>query len=231
MLRPYLFRVLGGILLFASVILLITAPPSGQFSAASLFGFLGCLVFGILLASGLVGTHPYAARARRQAPAVPRRTPDAGRPSIEATFAYANRSARQKLSVGLCTALGLALLTLAAVVARQFPGRLADRVLVGISSLLGGLISIYFPLRQLKMFLKVGPAGIEARLYFRSISIAWDEIVALIERENYFPMFGNVGTTFSIYTLRRRIDFTDRLTGWRELRDLVSRATGLEWRT
>jgi hypothetical protein len=226
--RHYLPRVLGALLLAAALILLVLAPPAGQFGIFHLYGFLACLVVGILLIIGLIGTHPAASRLRLQAEAGIGRTGPLC-PVTARIFSYTNKSAGQLTATALCLLLGLSLVALGLIVAGRFPGSTLSRIMVGFPPLIGGMIAIWFPTRQLGMFVKVDHQGITARLYFSSIRMPWAEIVALVVRENEFPMFGRLSTTCTIYSQQTRIDFTDRLPGWTQLADLIEQATGLTW--
>ncbi len=226
--RHHLPRILGALMLINALITLILAPPAERFSIFNLLAFLVFLVAGTLLVTGLIGTHPAASRLRLQAQ---EGTGRAGPlfPVTERVFSYANKSAGQLAATVLCILLGLSLLALGLIVAWRFPGSNSNRIMVGLPPMIGGLIAIWFPVRQLSMFVKIDHQGVTARLYFLSNQFPWEEIVALMVRKNEFPMFGRLSTTYTIYSRQTRIDFTDRLPGYSQLASLIAEATGLQW--
>jgi hypothetical protein len=229
--RHYLPRILGFCLLICALLLLIWMPPKEHFSAAALYAFLACLVVGVLLLIGYVGTAPRASQLRAEA--ATRGTSRTG-PLIsvpEQVFFYATHSRGQAVAAGVCVVLGVAMLALGVFLAIALPLSPLDRSIVWLPEALAGACCIWVPLRQLRMYVRAGPDGVRARVYFRTVSIGWEEIVALVIRENYLLMFGPLGTTYSIYSLRTRIDFADRLKGAPQLAGIVTQATGLPWQS
>ena len=123
------------------------------------------------------------------------------------------------------------MLALGVLLAMALPMSALDRSIVWLPEGIAGACCIWVPLRQLRMYVRIGPQGVRARLYFRTISIGWEEVVALNVRKNYLPPFGLLGTTYSVYSRKGRIDFTDRLKGFAQLTAIVAQATGLSWQS
>jgi len=224
--RHYFPRILGSFLLICALVLLVRMPPKEQFSVAAFYAFLACLAVGFLLLIGFVGTMPRASRLREQAAAGTSRTgPLCLVP--EQVFPYATHSWGQILATVACVIIGVLMLALGVFVAMALPLSALDRCIAWLPGGIAGAFCIWVPLRQLRMCVKVSPQGMRARLYFRTVSIGWEEVVALTVRENYLPPFGSLGTTFSVYSRKARIDFTDRLKGAGQLAAIVASATGL----
>jgi hypothetical protein len=233
--RDYLPRIFGGVLLILAFVLLLLAPPKERFSVISLYAFLACLVCGFLLLCDYWGTHPDASRLRREA----HRTGDSRSGALcnipEQVFPAVQRGWGRYLVVALCTVMGFALFGLGLILAHTFP---LDHGLIGLPLWIAGTLCLWCPLRQLGMYIKVGPQGICARTYFRTIAFSWADVVALIEVNHrlllvgpfHVPTIGQSDTIYSIYSRRGRIDFTARQPGRAQLASLVSAATGLEWR-
>ena len=232
--RDYLSRIAGAVLLVSAFLLLLLAPPKGQFSALNFFAFLICLVLGYFLAAGYVGTHPVAARLRRGA-----RLAGSSRPvppcNIPAeTFPITNHSKGRILIISLCAVLGLSLLVSGTLAARAFA---AGRGSIGLPFYLAAALCFWCPLRQWSMYVRVDPQGITARSYFRTVSMKWEDVVALIAREHhvFLPgahsvgMIGQLGTIYSVYSRKTRIDFTHHVPGADRLISILGAATGLEW--
>jgi hypothetical protein len=227
--RHYLPRILGVCFLICALVLLMRMPPKEHFSVAALFAFLACLVVGFLLAIGFLGTAPRAARLRAQAATDGTSRPGPLCPVSEQVFSYATHSWGQLVATAVCAIIGVLMLALGVYLAMALPLSALDRSMAWLPAGIAGACCIWVPLRQLRMNVRVDPEGIRARLYFRTVSLRWEEVVALTVRENFLPPFGVLGTTYSVYSRKTRIDFTDRLKGSAQLAATVAQATGLSW--
>jgi hypothetical protein len=232
--RDYLSRIAGALLLISAFVLLLLAPPKGQFSVLNFFAFLTCLVLGYLVAAGYVGTHPIAARLRREARLAGsfRPVPLCSIPSE--TFPITKHSKDRILIISLCAILGLLLLVSGTLVSRAFATR---GWLVALPLYLAAALCFWCPLRQWSMYVRVDPQGITARSYFRTLSVKWEDVVALIAREHHIFLpgahsvgtIGQLGTIYSIYSRKTKIDFTQHVPGVDRLISILGAATGLEW--
>jgi hypothetical protein len=226
--RHYLPRILGICLLICALVLLMRMPPKEQFSVAAFYAFLACLAVGFLLTIGFLGTAPPASRLRAQAAAgTSRPGPLCHVP--EQVFSYASHSWGRVMATAVCVIIGVLMVALGVFIAMALPLSALDRSIAWLPGGIAGASCIWVPLRHLRMYVRTGPESIRARLYFRTVSISWEEIVALTVRNDYIPPFGSLGTTYSVYSRNARIDFTDRLKGASQLAATVSQATGLSW--
>jgi hypothetical protein len=227
--RHYLPRILGACLLICALVLLMRMPPKEHFSVAAFFAFLACLAVGFLLAIGFLGTAPRASRLRAQAAMAGPSRPGPLCPVPEQVFSYATHSWGQVLATVICVIIGILMLALGVFLAVALPMSALDRSIAWLPGGIAGACCIWVPLRQLRMYVRIGAQGIRARLYFRTIRIGWEEVVALTVRKNYVPPFGLLSTTYSVYARKARIDFTDRLKGTSQMVAIVAQATGLSW--
>jgi hypothetical protein len=227
--KNYLLRIAGVLLLIAALLLLVLAPPKENFSFANFYGFLACLVYGFLLVAGYVGTHPIAARLRREAALGSRTRPESLCHVPDKIFLYGGRSWGRVLAVGGCVVLGLALIGFGTVIAWVTPLAASEKILSALPLWIGGLICIWVPVRQLGMFVKIDNQGITARLYFRTVKYDWSEVVALLAREHSLPVIGPTGIVYSVYSQRSKLYFTYSLQGAAQLAAIVPEATGLSW--
>jgi hypothetical protein len=232
--RDYMHRILGGVLLILAFILLLLAPPRERFSVISLYAFLACLVSGYLLICGYFGTHPVASRLRREASPSGSARPGPLCHIPEQVFPAVQSGWRTNLAAGICSVMGLALIALGLILAHAFP---LDHGLVGLPLWIAGALCIWCPLRQMAMYIRVDPQGMHARTYFRTTTLSWADVVALTKAKHsiflpgpvLIPTIGQLDTVYSIYSLRGKIDFSARHPGSAQLVSLVSNATGLTW--
>lgn len=113
------------------------------------------------------------------------------------------------------------------------------RLFLGIGSIVWGTFLCYYGWRYLHVRITVSPEGIEARLYFRTVRIRWDEVVALVTRRCSLPMamagavpivgVMDAGSMFWVYSRREKLWFSGQLVGSLELVELISQSTGLDW--
>jgi hypothetical protein len=83
----------------------------------------------------------------------------------------------------------------------------------------------WYAWRYSSLWVRVGPHGVSARQYLRTVALPWDEIVALTARTTIRGM-----TTYCIWSGRQRITFyAGGLDGAEELAAAVAAVTGLEW--
>jgi hypothetical protein len=112
-----------------------------------------------------------------------------------------------------------------------------DHWLAGLPPWAAGIFCIYCPLRQRFMFVKLDDRGITARQYFRTTHIGWQDILALIRREHwslfagpaYLPVAASLGTVYSVYSGRKRLDFTSHMIDADRLASVIASASGLSW--
>ncbi len=232
-LRDHSSRIAGGLLLCAAFVTLLMAPPKPGFSIVNCYLFIGFVATGSLLLWGLWGPDPIATRLRRES----RRRGPSPR-SIQAdvperVFRYApTLSWGRALGVVVGTLAGSIAIGTGVLVARCMPGSWAQRAAMGLPLWIGGGISLWFPWRQLRMYVRVDADGLECRGYFRTVKLCWEDVVTLIVREYYLVCgfgFLPVGIVYSVYSQRRRLSFLARLPDAPELANTISSATGLEW--
>ncbi|NUQ65116.1 MAG: hypothetical protein HUU20_21845 [Pirellulales bacterium] len=219
-------RLLGAALLAVGLSLLILAPK--EFSPGHLFGGLACMVVGTLLTRGLIGTDLVAARLREEASHSDSPIGPGRRDVPPRVFRYGVSPRKRALATLVCAGLAAGLLAMGAFVLFTFPGNLGNRLLVAAPAFCTGLFLWWYIARHRNLDIKVDSHGLDARLFFRSTVIAWDEIVALIARRHYWRGI-YFGTVYSVYTRQDKLSFNDRLEGCDELVRLVSEVTGLEW--
>jgi len=227
--KDHLPRIAGVFLCVAALVLLVLAPPKERFSAANFYAFLVCLVCGFLLVAGYVGTHPTAARLRREVGISGRTRPGPLGPVSDQIFRYGGSSRSRALVVGLCVTLGLALIGFGIVLSLVTPLVASERIVLALPLWIAGLICIWVPIRQLGMFVKIDHQGITARLYFHTVKCDWGEVVALIARDHHLLLLNSTGIVYSVYMQRSSLYFTNRLQGAAQLAAIVSQATGLPW--
>jgi drug/metabolite transporter (DMT)-like permease len=230
--------ILGAMLIVLGVVVLATAPKA--FSPIHVVPFILCWTFGGLLLFGVIGTHPGAALQRRLARENGRAPQPVQLDIVERTFRYGARPLRRAMTTTLCVLMGLGFVAFGILVGCIIRGDLATRLFVGIGLTLFGLFLCYYGWRYLYVRIKISPVGIEARLYFRTVRIRWDEVLELTQRQIGVPIVTagaslrfvgamNAGKVFWVYSLRDKLWFGDGLVGAAELVQLISRATGLEW--
>ena len=66
------------------------------------------------------------------------------------------------------------------VLAWGIPGAWPERLGMGLPLWFGGGISLWVPLRQLTMFVKVDATGLESRGYFRTVQIRWEDAFLIV---------------------------------------------------
>lgn len=209
-------RHLGLLLLAVATCLLITAPRDAH--AGYLLGFLGCVVPGVMLASGILG--------RRGAPgltALPasRATPVAILAPRE--FRYPRPGVGALLMLALLLALNPAL---ALFVLLEAPAGMRGLVWLFIG--LGMLLPLYLRAHY-SQSVTIDEVGMRARGYLRTVALRWDDVIALEATE--VGVIG-VGSAGSIYRVRGRsgtIRYFGSLVGAAELCASVSAATGRAW--
>ena len=234
--KAYFTRIAGAALLLCAFVLLLIAPAKEDFSVINFYGFLGCLVAGFLLAAGFVGTDPAAARLRQVA-----RSNSAGTIAPvglvpEESFVYASPGWRRIVSTSICLVMGALLLSIGVVLATVFRGGAFERALIAAPSWIAGAVCIWCPLRWLGNTVRVDSRGITARLYFSTVRLDWQDVVALIVREPHvplliggIPLLSSAGVIYSVYSLNRKLYFTCHLPGAQRLASTIAAATGLSW--
>lgn len=116
----------------------------------------------------------------------------------------------------------------------NFPADGANRILIALPPWLAGAVCIWIPLRRLGMYVRIGPEGIAAAQYFRTVTVRWEDILTLIEQEHRVLVMGGIvstGTVYTVYSKADAIRFTSRLQAAEELADVISRATALPWKS
>jgi hypothetical protein len=228
--RDQIPRIAGIALLVCALLLLVFSPD--HFSIGHFFLFLAFFVCGIFLVTEILGTHPVAARLRREASraGMPRRGPLCYVP--EQVFPYAGSRLNRFLATALCAAIGLSLIALGFILLRFLPAGDSDRFLAGIPPWITGILCIWISIRYPSRCLRVTPQSITVKGYFRTSTMHWDRILALIAREHYTLLAGgfvSTGVLYSLYSDHNRLWFTSHLPGSERLASLVAEATGLTW--
>jgi hypothetical protein len=224
--RENLSRIAGCTLLVCAFILLICSPPG--FSIIHFFIFLLCFVSGFLLVSGIIGTHPVAARIRRLAirNIAPRTGPLVYVP--EQLFPYESSSIKRRLASGVCFVIGLCMVGLGVLVVYLFPSKSADTILMGIPPWACGILCLWISIRYPSRYIQVTPQGITVHGYFGTRAMPWQNILVLIARQ-HFVGFTAIGVLYSLYSDRSKVSFSSHIPGSDRLVALVSEATGLTW--
>jgi hypothetical protein len=220
-------RTLGVFLLLGSFVLVVLNPR--EFNVLHCFAFLACFTLGWLLLLGMIGLDPRVRRLLAEVGRIERPGPLDARDVPERTFRYLTAPRARLLVTAVCTVLGIGQFSLGCFLAWCFPGSVWERFLLASVCGGSGLLTLWYIYRHRQLYIAVSPTGLTARLYFRSTTISWDDIVALLARRYNSP-FGPVGTVYAIYSLRDKISFTDRLAGASELCALLARITGIAWR-
>jgi hypothetical protein len=211
------------------VVLLVFSPPG--FSIIHFYIFLICFACGILLATGMIGTHPDAVRFRRAAAGMPPRTKPLCSVS-EQLFPFASSPAKGIFAASICFVIGLCLTGLGILIAFLFPSKGADRFLAGIPLWVCGLLCLWIAIRFPTRCIQVTPKAITLRGYFRTVTMPWESILALIHREHFILAFGGFVTTgvmYSLYSKHRKLSFSSQVPGSERLVSLISEGTGLAW--
>jgi hypothetical protein len=228
--RDWMPRIAGVALLVCGLVLLIFSPA--KFSTAHLLLFLACFVSGILLITGIIGTHPTAAGLRREAIKGGIRRPGPLCHVPEQVFPYANSPLKKSLVTIVCAAIGLSLACLGIFLMWVFHSKAADGVLTGVIPLAGGILCLWIAVRYPSVRLQVNPGGITLRGYFRTVQMPWETILALIARNHYVLTAGGfapTGILYSLYSPHSKLWFSSQLPGSERLASLVAEATGLTW--
>jgi hypothetical protein len=230
--RDHLPRIAGVILLVCALFLFILSAAGTHFSIPIFYLFIACSVCGILLVSGLVGTHPVAAKLRREARqnATLRQGPLCA--VSEQVFPYAGSSWKRHLVVVICAVMGLGLLCLGSLMVWSFPSSGFDRLLAPMPLWIVGILCLWLSFRYSNMCVRVTPQGITIKSHFRTATMRWEDILSLIAREHHALIVGgfvSTGIQYSLYSKSDKLWFTSQLPGCDQLVSLVAEATGLTW--
>ncbi len=232
-------RILGAFLFAVALVTLLSNPP-GDWKYLQLVVFIVCLAGGYLLTSGVVGVHATAASRRRNGRTSPGDSPGKSLPMERQAFRYGSTPWRRALAVGTCVSLGIGQMalgvTLAVILWHESVG--AAVVCGGIA--LGGLVLCDYARRYLRVCIEVDAEHITSRLYYRSVRMRWNEVVALVQQRCVAPLaIGGggllaaggleVGRIYLVYSSRDKIWFSNSLVDAEMLVQIVSERTGLPW--
>jgi hypothetical protein len=228
--RNNLSRIAGWALLACAVALLIFSPPG--FNILHFYAFIFCFVCGFLLASGMIGTDPLAARLRREMieTGTSRTAPRIHVP--EQSFPYAGSPRKRKWATGICFLMGLGLTGLGVLIAFSIRSKAGDRILAGIPLWACGLLFIWISIRYPTRSIQVTPEGITLYGYFRTVAMPWPSVLVLTAREHFALIVGGIistGVLYSLYSDRCKLSFSSQLPGSERLASIVVEATGLTW--
>jgi hypothetical protein len=230
--RDRLPRIIGGILLFFSFILLIFSPDKAHFSILHFYLFLVCFALGMLSIVGLIGSHPIATRMRREAAltGTGRTTPPIN--VREQVFPYAVPGFKRSAAAILCAVIGLALIGLGLFMASAFPSKGADRIVAGIPAFAAGALCLWIAIRYPSRYIRITSREITVAGYFRMVTIRWQDVVALVAREHYIfsaGVFAPLGVTHFIYSMKSRTWYSSRIPESARLTAIISQTSGLPW--
>jgi len=100
----------------------------------------------------------------------------------------------------------------------------------------GAIVCGWSPMRWSGMHVKADAQGLTARLYFRTVTLRWEDVAVLVVRQRRSPilvlsapLLVLLETVYSIYSRDSVIYFTSRLPGKARLAALIAEATGLRW--
>lgn len=235
--RNHRYPLLGMCVLAASVVLLFVDFP-GDWKVFHIVLFIAGWSVGCLLIWGVIGTHPLAAEARRVAPSQPLPVAvnrEAIKPEL---FQYGTNRWRRGMVAGFVVVLGLGMATLGVVCGVAWHAQPAwVGLAVGAGCITWGMLICDYGRRYLRVGIAVDDTGIRAQLYYRSIVIPWDEVVALIEMSCRVPMiFAGIpavvdaGVIYWVYSGNDKIWFSNSLVDGDRLRDIIAERTGLVWK-
>ncbi len=119
---------------------------------------------------------------------------------------------------------------------RAIPGSPLDRATAAFPLFLGAAVCGWCPVRWSGMYVKADRQGLTARLYFRTVSLRWEDVEVLVARERRtptlvlsVPLLVPLETVYTVYSRDSMLYFTARLPGKDRLAALIAEATGLRW--
>ncbi len=222
----------GAVLLAVALVLLFVSPR--EFHLGFCAAFMVCAVLGALLALGLVGTDPVGARLRREARSQARPGLRLAPDMPERIFRYGKSPAARWGSTIVCLVLGLGMVVLGVVSGWSLSGGLSERLVLAAFLGVFGLFIAWYGMRYNQLFVKVDAQGIEARMYFRTVKIPWEEVVGVVARHYWLIGWRTggvlpIGTVYWVYAPRTKVNFTHGLESVEELTALICSITGLAW--
>lgn len=211
---------LAGLLLLAAGFGVLVLAPAG-FSPVYLFGGLALLIASVPFLVGAIGTPRVVAHARVEAAERPRRLAPVKAPS---------RTFRRRVGWGgtwVLYTLAVGLAVGSVVLALMWVGQTGPIALLALVAPMAGTAAflVWYAWRYNSLWVRVGPRGVSARQYLRTVVMPWEEVVALTARTTIRGM-----TTYCIWSGRQRITFyAGGLDGAEELAAAVAAVTGLDW--
>ncbi len=230
--RNQFSRIAGGTLLVVALFLAIFSPGKSNFSIIHFYFFLTCFTCGILLLTGMIGTHPMAAAARRAAIRTGARRNGPLCRVPEQIFPYAGSMFNRRMVAGICVLIGFSLTGLGFFIAWVLPSKGFENLLAGMPCVAAGILCLWISIRYPERHLRTTPESIMLKGYFRTILMPWQNIVALIAREHSVLIAGgfvSTGIIYSLYSEHGKLWFSSNLPGSERLASLVADATGLTW--
>jgi hypothetical protein len=222
---------MGGFLLFCALLLIIFGPPKQHFNILHLYSFMACFVAGFLLIAGFVGTHPAAARIRREAIRAGSFRTGPLCPIIEQKFPYQART-KARAAAALSILLGVLLIGLGVFLFATFSSDIADRFLAGTLPAAAGILFLWIGFRYPSRFVEVTPEILRIEGYFKTVSMPWQDILALVAREHFVWTVGgftSTGILYSVYSGHSKLWFSSQTPGSEQLAESIAAATGLPW--
>jgi hypothetical protein len=235
-------KLLAALFLSAAIYFFVTAPPKDNFSIANCLSFISCLTVGGLLGFGAIGPDSVAMRRRRAARrAEPIRNAVVVHDVPERIFYYCPTLAWKRVVMLVAMSLlGLGIFCMGALAAICWknPGEWGVRLTLLLMNSVSACIAIYFPWRQGSMYVRIDSRGIESRGYFRTVTMPWEDVVALVAKKIIVPFFYctaatmlDAGDEFRVYSQTDVLRFVPRLPAAEDLRRIISAETGMVWNT
>jgi hypothetical protein len=212
-------RLVGILLLLAGFALLIFAPA--QFSAVHLFGGLALLLAGVPFLAGTLGVPPRVAQARQAAAHSPRTVS----PTNVSARTYGSQTGRGRMLVLFGLMAGLAVVAIALALSWSVEDGLPALALMVVPSAGTAVFLAWYARRYRGLWVRVDSLGISSRQYVGTVTMRWDQVVALTTRTSRHGL-----RTYDVWSDHGRISFhAGGLDDADELAALVSETTGLAW--
>lgn len=215
-----------GLLVLAAVVLFL---PDRVFQAFGVLVFVGLLLPGVFLATGLWGTPAEVVR-RRQEGAAPARAGD--REPVEVVprvFEYHFSKFAQAILTLMAAAFLIGGLALFLLLWRDPRLGLGSALATGGFLFAFGLLVLLYQRRWTQIRIEVDSTGIKAQSLFTRVAMSWQDVIAL----KHFGVpgigVGMIGRVYRVYSSTQTLEFYDSLTGAPELVTIIAAATAQTW--